>query len=213
MAKAELTSIQPPILIQPPNINTVSSMFRAGRLKLLQSIRIGPQCLYSSTPATVPAPPLLLKLRTDLKTALKAKDINRLNVLRSLLAEITNAAKTSSPIKSDMQLLSLLRKRAAASKAAATEFQDAGRADLREKEEAQTSVLEEYAVGVSMDAVGQEEIKRVVAERIQHLKSKGMKLDIGSVTKALLGPGGDFDGKHVERGDVAKEVKIALSPT
>lgn len=183
-------------------------MFRAGHLKLPYPAGIYSRCLYS-TPAVPPAPPLLLKLRADLKTAMKAKDTNRLNVLRSLLAEVTNAAKTSSPIKSDMQLLSLLRKRAAASKAAASEFQTAGRADLREKEEAQSSVLEEYAGGV--EVVGEDEIKRVVTERIQYLKSEGMKLDIGSVTKALLGPGGDFDGKPVERGDVAKEIKAVLS--
>ncbi|KAL9079338.1 MAG: hypothetical protein Q9157_001768 [Trypethelium eluteriae] len=142
---------------------------------------------------------------------MKAKDANRLNVLRSLLAEVTNAAKTSSPVKSDMQLLSLLRKRAAASKAAASEFQDAGRADLKEKEEAQMSVLDGYIGGVQV--VGEDEIKRVVRERIRQLQGDGIKLDLGNVVKVLLGPGGDFDGKPVERGYVAKEVKNALAPS
>ncbi|KAL9087040.1 MAG: hypothetical protein Q9165_006868 [Trypethelium subeluteriae] len=186
-------------------------MLRIARPRLLRRSYVCQQCLYSASAAPPPAPPLLLKLRSDLKDAMKAKDTNRLNVLRSLLAEVTNAAKTPSPIKSDMQLLSLLRKRAAASKAAASEFQGAGRADLKEKEEAQTSVLDEYIGG--MDVVGEDEIKRVVRERIRQLQGDGIKLDLGNVVKALLGPGGDFDGKPVERGDVAKEVKSALAPS
>ena len=81
------------------------------------SQNICPQCRHYATtsePSTLQAPPLLLKLRSDLKTAMKAKDTPRLNVLRALLADVTNSAKTSNPIKTDMQLLSLLRKRAAA---------------------------------------------------------------------------------------------------
>ena len=183
-------------------------MIRLGRPNIFRASRVCIRCLYS-TPTAPPAPPLLLKLRSDLKTAMKAKDANRLNVLKSLLAEVTNAAKTSSPIKSDIQLLSLLRKRAAASKAAASEFQGAGRVDLREKEDAQINVLEEYASGV--EVVGADEIKRVVASCIQRLKSEGTKLDMGSVLKILLGPGGAFDEKPVERADVAKEVKTVLA--
>ncbi|KAI9662819.1 MAG: hypothetical protein M1821_007865 [Bathelium mastoideum] len=183
-------------------------MFRAAHPRLPYFRRAYPRCLYS-TPATAPAPPLLLKLRSDLKTAMKAKDTNRLNVLRALIAEVTNAAKTSSPIKSDMQLVSLLRKRAAASKIAGEEFQSAGRADLREKEEAQTAVMEEYLGGIQ--TVGEDEISKVVGERVQRLKADGIKLDMGTILKSLLGPGGDFDGKPVERADVAKEVKAALA--
>jgi uncharacterized protein YqeY len=47
------------------------------------------------TDAPSSAPPLLLKLRSDLKTAMKAKDTNRLNVLRGLLAEVTKQPRSS----------------------------------------------------------------------------------------------------------------------
>ena len=67
---------------------------------------------------------------------MKAKDTNRLNVLRGLLAEVTNAAKTAQPLDSDMKLLGLLRKRTSAANQAAKEFSDAGRQDLTEKERA-----------------------------------------------------------------------------
>ena len=79
-------------------------------------------------------------------------DINtaRLNVIRGLLAEVTNASKTSSPYTSDVHLMKLLRKRTEASKAAAHEFESAKRDDLRDKELAQVAVLEEYAAASSV---------------------------------------------------------------
>ena len=133
----------------------------------------------------------------------------RLNVLRALLAEYTNAAKTSSPIKTNIQLLALLRKRIAASRSAAVEFNAANRSDLKDKEEAQITVLEEYAGGV--ETIGEDEITRVVGEVIGKMRTtEGQKVDTGSVLKSLLGPGGAFDGKPVERGEVARVVKGML---
>lgn len=67
------------------------------------------QCrTYAAPPSatSVPASPLLFKLKGDLKTAMKEKDTNRLNVLRGIIADVTNSAKTSNPIKTDMQLVS-----------------------------------------------------------------------------------------------------------
>ncbi|KAA6414857.1 MAG: hypothetical protein FRX48_01607 [Lasallia pustulata] len=140
---------------------------------------------------------------------MKTKDTNRLNVLRSLLAEITNASKTSSPITTDLQLLSLLRKRAAMSRTAAQDFGAAKRTDLKDKEEAQVAVLEEYAGEV--DTIGEEEITRVVGEVIGRMVSDEKKLDLGSVLKNLLGPGGAFNGKPVEKAEVAKIVASLMA--
>ncbi|KAK1079681.1 hypothetical protein LTR48_008033, partial [Friedmanniomyces endolithicus] len=73
---------------------------------------------------------------------MQQKDKTRLAVVRALLADVMNAAKTSSPIQTDMQLLSLLRKRVAAAQTAKAEFAGAGRQDLVEQEEQQAKVLE-----------------------------------------------------------------------
>ncbi|KAI9839286.1 MAG: hypothetical protein M1819_003281 [Sarea resinae] len=167
------------------------------------------RCCYATAPTSAPAPPLLLKLRNDMKTAMRAKDTNRLNVLRGLLAETTNAAKTSTPFKTDVQLLALLRKRAAASKAAALEFQAAKRDDLKEKEDAQVAVLEEYAGGV--ETMGVEDIKKSVAEVMEKVKVEGARMDMGGVLKRLVGPGGSLEGKPVERAEVARIVKEAVA--
>ncbi|KAG9525032.1 GatB/YqeY domain-containing protein, partial [Aureobasidium melanogenum] len=163
-----------------------------------------------ATDAPSSAPPLLLKLRSDLKTAMKAKDTNRLNVLRGLLAEVTNAAKTAQPLDSDMKLLGLLRKRSSAAAQAAKEFSDAGRADLTEKENAAIKVLEEYAGNV--ETVSEDYIKEVVQSTIDSIKAEaqGAKVVMGDVLKKLLAPGGAFEGKPVEKSQVAKAVRQFL---
>lgn len=140
---------------------------------------------------------------------MKAKDTNRLNVVRGILNEVTNAAKTNSPIKSDMQLLSLLRKRAAAAQSAGKEFEEAGRIDLKEKEEAQISILDEYSGNVQTTSI--DEIRSIVCKAVEDMKSSGAKLAMGDVLKRLLAPGGDFEGKPVEKSEVAKVVKEVLA--
>lgn len=161
------------------------------------------------SPTTLPAPPLLLKLRNDLKTAMRAKDTARLNVLRSLLAEVTNAAKSPNPVQSDMQLLSMLRKRQAAAKAASAEFKAAGREDLVEKEQGQVDILDEYAGGVETMAV--DDVKAAIQSTIDELKAKTPDLKAGAVMKAIFAPGGTLDGKNVEKSTVPGIVKQLLS--
>jgi len=140
-----------------------------------------------------------------MKTAMRAKDTNRLNALKGLLADVTNASKTSKPINTNMQVLALLRKRSNEAKDAAQEFQNASRQDLKDKEEAQAKVFDEYAGTV--ETVGKEEIAAVVKSVIETLKANGEKADKGTVLKKLIGPGGAFDGKNVEKATVAQAVQ------
>lgn len=132
-----------------------------------------------------------------------------LNVLRALISETNNAAKTASPIQTDIQLLSLIRKRASASKEAAQQFAEADRPDLKEKEDAQIAILEEYAGHVKTLTV--EEVEAVVAKEIAAIKEAGKKLEVGLVLKALFTPGGALDGKPADRKEVAGLVKKAVS--
>ena len=196
--------------------NTMASL-SSRRLLTTINARSSPyicaQCRRYATPPTtdLPAPPLLFKLRGDLKTAMKAKDMNRLNVLRSLIADVTNSAKTNTPIKTNMQLLSLLKKRATAAKQAGEEFEAAGRQDLGAKEKEQAGVFEEYAEGVEM--MSDNDVRDAVIRIVEDVKAKqpGGKLNMGDVLKQLLAPGGSLDGKPVERSEVAKIVKQVLS--
>ncbi|KAF2836042.1 GatB/YqeY domain-containing protein [Patellaria atrata CBS 101060] len=189
---------------------------RLSRLARLStpSVYICPSCRFVITRAWLsefrtPSSPLLNQLRNDLKSAMKSKNTNQLSVLRAILADITNASKTSSPITSDLALLALLKKRISASRTAAEEFQQAGRSDLVEKEEGQIKILEGYAG--SVHTVSEEEIKKAVEDAGQKLKTEGTKLEMGSLMKLITGIGGSLDGKPVEKKEVARVIKDYLA--
>jgi len=130
--------------------------------------------------------------------------LHRLDVLRGLLADVTIAAKTNTPFKTDVELLSLVRKRTAASKAAATEFEEAGRNDLRDKEAAQIAELEQYASTVKL--MGEEDVRPIVQGLIDWMNTKGKPPKEATVLKQLFEPGGKLYGKPVERAQVAAMV-------
>ncbi|KAL2815830.1 hypothetical protein BDW59DRAFT_153655 [Aspergillus cavernicola] len=179
-------------------------MFRA----LRQAPRLGLQARWNST-ASPSTPPLMAKFRSDLKTAMRAKDTDRLNVLRALISETNNSLKTSSPIQTDLQLLALIRKRTAASKDSAQQFLDADRPDLKEKEDKAIAILEEY--GSEVKTMPLDELKPIVSEEVAKLKEAGKKIEIGTVLKSLFAPGGALDGKPAERSEVARIAKEAVS--
>ncbi|KAK4150933.1 hypothetical protein C8A00DRAFT_36431 [Chaetomidium leptoderma] len=153
-----------------------------------------------------PPPPLLVKLKDDLKTAMRAKDTNRLAVLRAILAATLNASKTDKPIKTDVQLVSLLQKSARKSQEAADEARAAGRADLVEKEEAQQRILEEYAAGSGLKGIGEVELRQLVESTKADLVAEGVqeKALTGQMIKKLLTPGGPLDGAMVEQKEVVR---------
>ena len=96
-----------------------------------------------------------------------------------------------------------------ASKDAAKEFDAAERPDLKEKEDAQVLVLEEYASQVQTLPIA--DIKVVVLDQIAAMVNANTKPNPGTVLKALFAAGGPLDGKPVDRKEVATEVKNALS--
>ncbi|GAA86043.1 hypothetical protein RIB2604_00601270 [Aspergillus luchuensis] len=196
--------------------------------------RLGLRLVRWNSTAGPTLPPLMTALRTDLKTAMRAKDtpryfqflpnalsaiwasmltnyfpIIRLNVLRALISETNNAAKTNSPIQTDLQLLSLIRKRISASKDAAKEFESENRPDLKETEDRHIAILEEY--GAQVKTMSVDEIKTIVAEELAKLKETGKKVEVGFLLKSLFSPGGALDGKPAERSEVARIAKEAIS--
>ncbi|KAI9670948.1 MAG: hypothetical protein M1831_005033 [Alyxoria varia] len=169
--------------------------------------------LLSSDQAPSQGPPLLLRIRNDLKTAMRAKDANRLSALRSVLSDVTNSSKTSNPINTDIQLLGVLRKRVRASQDAAEELGANGRQEMKVKEEEQIAVLEEYAS--SVQTVSDDEIRERVGQVMNELamEVKEGKAKKGEAMKRLLGPGGVFEGKPVEKKDVVNIVDLAIGTT
>ncbi|PGH00903.1 hypothetical protein GX51_05567 [Blastomyces parvus] len=182
-------------------------MFRSLRPRPQHCLR-GVAVRHNSTAAPT-APPLLFKIKSDLKDAMRAKDKTKLNALRAIISETNNAAKTSSPVKTDIQLLKLLTKRTAALKAAKGEYQAAGRADLSESADKELEVLQGYASQV--ETISDEEIRAAVSRAVENIKNSGEKLVIGTVIKALVGRGGSLEGKPVQVGEISKIVKELIS--
>ncbi|KAK3306662.1 Yqey-like protein-domain-containing protein [Chaetomium strumarium] len=160
-----------------------------------------------------PPPPLLTKLKEDLKTSMRAKDTNRLAVLRSLLTATLNASKTDKPITTDAQLVSLLLKTARKSQEAAAEARAAGREDIAEKEEAQQRILEEYAASSGLRELGEAELRQVAERTKASLVAAGIqeKALMGQMVRSLLAPGGPLDGTSVSKEKVTAIIKEVLS--
>ena len=133
----------------------------------------------------------------------------RLNVLRSVIAEAGNASKTSSPIRTNIQVLSILRKKLSASKTASQEFAEARRDDLKQKQDAEIAVLDEYAGQV--ETFSEDKILAVVEEAVKAIEGSGAKLNAGIVMKELFRPGGGLDDKPIEKAQVAAIVKRRLT--
>ena len=165
-----------------------------------------PRAVRPYSTATTDTPPLLQKLKGDLKTAMRAKDAPRLAVLRSIITASLNASKTANPIRTDVQLVTLLRKSQRSCLDAAEEFKAAGREDLAGKEEEQARIAEEYVVGSGVQVLGEAELKAMVEKAVEAAKAAGVtsKAMIGDVMKRLAA---DLEGKEVDRKELANMVK------
>ena len=121
---------------------------------------------------------------------------------------MTNASKTSKPVKTDLQLASMLRRKSKASKAAADEFASAKREDMTAKELEQVEILDGYAS--SVETLSEEEMKTAVASLITEVKKDGKDVKMGSILKALCRPGGSLAGKPFDNASLARIVKEML---
>ena len=149
-------------------------------------------------------------MKGDLKAAMRAKDATRLAVLRSIMSATLNASKTDRPIRTDAQLVALLRKTARASQDAVAGFKDAGRDDLVEKEDAQIKVLEGYAAESGVKSLGEKELEDAVAKAKDMALAEKLPLNIGTIRKVLTQAGGPLDGKDFDGAELMNVIKASL---
>ena len=135
---------------------------------------------------------------------------NSLDVLRGLISDVTNAAKTSKPVTRDAQIVQIIRKRVKSSEAAVKEFERAKRDDLKDREVAQIAVLETY-IGDS-GSLEADDIAKAIQDVIGRMRSEGKSVNQGSVMKCIVGPGGKLDDQPVDKQLVANMVKGELLP-
>lgn len=146
------------------------------------------------------------QLRSDLTTAMKARDAVRVRTLRMVMTAVTEAEVSGTEAKelTDQQVLDVIISQAKRRRESEAEFVKAGREDLASKEREEAAVLADYLP----QQLTAEEISTLVAEAIAEtgaaeLGPRGMGKVMGVLTPRTKG--------RADGGAVAAEVKKQLS--
>jgi uncharacterized protein YqeY len=123
---------------------------------------------------------LKARLQDDMKTAMKAKQKERLVVIRGIIAAVKQREIDDQIELDDTQILAVLDKLVKQRKDSAQQFRDADRQELAEKEEMEMAVIQEYLPA----ALSPEEIAQFIAEAISATGAESMK-DMGKVMGML----------------------------
>ena len=136
------------------------------------------------------------QIKTDVATALKAGDRDRVGALRLVLSELQKAAKDGGD--DEQAVLRRERKRRRESEAA---YRDAGRADLADAEAYEAGVIEAYLPAELSDP----ELDVLVQHAVRETGAEGPR-DMGKAIKHVMAAaGGRADGRKV-----SAKVKEAL---
>ena len=143
---------------------------------------------------------LTAKIRTDMTTAMKARDALRVATLRGALAAFTNelVAKGRKPTEelADNDAVTVLKRLAKQRKEAADVYTKGGRAELAEKEQDELKIIEEYLP----QSAPREEIEKVARAKMAELgvaDASGMGKLTGAVMKEFAGRADGNDVKEV----------------
>jgi uncharacterized protein len=141
------------------------------------------------------------QITEDMKTAMRAKDAERLGTIRFLLAAIKQREVDERIVLDDVQVVGVLDKLVKQRKDSITAFQQAGRTDLVDKETAEMKVLEAYLP----QRLSAAEVAAEVARIVKELGAAGPG-DMGKVMGAVKA---QLAGK-ADMGMVSAAVKAAL---
>jgi uncharacterized protein len=141
------------------------------------------------------------RITEDMKTAMRAKDAERLGTIRFLLAAIKQREVDERIVLDDVQVIGVLDKMVKQRKDSITAFQQAGRTDLVDKETAEMKVLEGYLP----QRLSADEVAAEVARIVKELGAAGPG-DMGKVMGAVKT---QLAGK-ADMGMVSAAVKGAL---
>jgi hypothetical protein len=143
---------------------------------------------------------LIEQIQEDLKRSMKAKDGNRVSVLRLLLSSIRNLEIEKRDVLDDDEVLAEITSSAKRRRESMEAFKEGDRMDLVEKEEAELAVLQEYLP----ELLSPDEIRNVVQEVVEAVSATTAS-DLGKVMKELMPRlGGKADGKLVN--EIVREV-------
>jgi hypothetical protein len=127
------------------------------------------------------------QVRSDMTSAMKAGEKQRVGALRLVLSELQKDAKEGSGDE-----LAVLRRERKRRLEAAGQFRDGGRPELADQEESEAKIIEAYLPAELDDAQLDEIVAAVIAQT-----GAGSVKDMGQVMKAVMAKsGGRADGKR-----------------
>ena len=142
------------------------------------------------------------QITEDMKTAMRAKDMERLGTIRLLQAAMKQKEVDERITLDDVAVVAIVDKLIKQRKDSITAFEGAGRQDLADKEKAEMAVLQAYLPARLSAEEVTAEVKAIVAE----LGAKGpgdMGKVMGAVKTRLAG--------KADMGQVSAAVKAALA--
>jgi uncharacterized protein YqeY len=147
------------------------------------------------------------QITEDMKTAMRAKDSERLGTIRLLLAAAKQKEVDERVVLDDVALVAIVDKLIKQRKDSIAAFTQANRMDLADKEAAEVKVLEAYLPQrLSAEEVATE-VKAIVAELAVELGRNAGPADMGKVMGAVKAR---LAGK-AEMGQISAAVKAALA--
>ncbi|HIP59068.1 MAG TPA: GatB/YqeY domain-containing protein [Campylobacterales bacterium] len=140
------------------------------------------------------------RLKEDLKTAMKAKDVFKRETIRFLMSALKQVEVDERRELSDDDIYKIIQKSIKQRDDAASAYKEADRKDLYEKEVNEANLLKNYLPKQLDEAALKEIISRIITEN----GASGMK-DMGNVIKlTMVEVGAGADGKSVSK--IVKEL-------
>jgi len=133
------------------------------------------------------------QLKTDLKNAMKSKNNFDRDVIRMLMSSIKQVEVDERKEVNDAEIIKIIQKSVKQREDAASQYREANRADLYEKEEKEAELLKRYLPAQLSD----DELKKIISEVIKKSGASSIK-EMGKVMQgALKVTEGKADGKRV----------------
>jgi uncharacterized protein len=134
------------------------------------------------------------QIREDMKEAMKAKEMDKLNAIRMIQAAFKNREIELRPNDiSEEELIQVLKKLAKQRKESIDTYTAANRKDLADGEAKELKLIEAYLPA----QMSREQIEKLVAQVIAETGAKSQK-DMGAVMKGVIAKsGGQADNKLV----------------
>lgn len=134
------------------------------------------------------------QLKSDMKTAMKAREKQRLQTIRTLISSLNNARIAKGGELEEEDVVSVLSTEAKKRREAMQAYTEGGREELAEKEEQELRVIEDYLPPQLSDEEAEALVDEVIAQT-----GASSKADMGKVMGAIMPKvKGRYDGSKVK---------------